>query len=228
MIPVQDCDIFVTTSSPFSEGDPFIHQLFTFYFGGHSNIYSDGFFYESVGWLNSSSDFFEVVFHNLKEDNGYARVKKSTQPYFMQYGYNYNWQKESGYYYKGSFYIMRMKDSNIEKRKLTNDFLLDVVNVPQNANKGLYNYLFFLDTKDRYYCTDLVSRAMQVAHSKNGIERDFSQTLNYDGFITSCQDMLMAKDAYFTAYFTCHEEMINNQKEMVANIYYLEDIEGLV
>lgn len=70
-----------------------------------------------------------------------------------------------------------------------------------------YNYLYVLDTKDKYYCTDLCSRVY-------GAENDLNYNLNEDGLYVSTQDLYRSKDTYLT-YF----KYVDNG---IIYIYYLK------
>ena len=65
-----------------------------------------------------------------------------------------------------------------------------------------YNYTYVFNTKNKYYCTDLVSRtAAEVGYNLN------------DGFITSVNDLFLSKDTYIIYY----QYVSNNIKY----VYYL-------
>jgi hypothetical protein len=106
--------------------------------------------------------------------------------------------------------MLRVKD-------ITNDQIDQAVSyAADKADKALYNFLFFLDLKYKFYCTDLVSRAYQDALIPIEKQRDYSRALNDDGFITSVNDLVLSKYTYITAYV----EIIDN----ITHIYYLKDI----
>jgi hypothetical protein len=70
--------------------------------------------------------------------------------------------------------------------------------------------------ENRYYCTDLVSRAYQSVMVEKDKQRHYSRALNDDGFITSVNDLILSKETYITSYFEVIDE--------VAHVYYLADL----
>lgn len=77
--------------------------------------------------------------------------------------------------------------------------------------------MFFLDMKEKHYCTDLISRAYQYAKDPMN-KKKYAHSLNNDGFITSVNDILLAKETYLTSYMKVDETT------KTVNFYYLEDI----
>ncbi len=71
--------------------------------------------------------------------------------------------------------------------------------------------------ENRYYCTDLVSRAYQDVMVEEDEQRECSRNLNDDGFITSVNDLILSKETYMTSYFEVIDE--------VAHVYYRKTYE---
>ena len=109
-----------------------------------------------------------------------------------------------------NFFGLRVKN-------ITEEQLQGVVAFGETANDTyLYNYLFFLDLKYKYYCTDFVSRAYQKQMTVEENQKNYSTVLNDDGFITSVNDLILSNDTYLIFYVEIIDEVVH--------IYHLEDI----
>ncbi|NLK12122.1 MAG: hypothetical protein GX312_00825, partial [Candidatus Phytoplasma sp.] len=112
-----------------------------------------------------------------------------------------------GSFYRDSFIGLRVKNITKEEKQLA-------INEAKRLEEinTMYNYLFFLDTKNKYYCTDFISRIYQsINYQRNDKEK---LSLNDDGFITSVNDLILSKDTYIFFY----KETIGNHE----HIYYFE------
>lgn len=207
-------DILVARESPFPQ-IPVIHQFITYYFGGHSAlVIDDNAIVEATGMSVSISEMFDMITHN-----GYGGTQSFAAPvvispnYWMEADF---WSKSDprNEYYQGSFrnefIVLRTKTSEAEQQ-IAVDYAVDKV------EKGaFYNFLFFLDTKYKYYCTDIVSRAYEDVYAQTGKK----VRINDDGFITSANDLILSKDTYMTIY----KETIKGEQ----HIYYLADVEEII
>lgn len=212
----QKGDIFVGRTSAFPE-KPVIHEFITYYFGGHASISDgDGGFYETIGIANDN--IFDVIKHDDQDDNHNFSVT-------VEYTKVNDWQKmgkfpEDRYfgYYRNEFIGLRVKEMN-------EDLLDGVINYLDDKveRRSLYNFLFFLDMTNKYYCTDLVSRAYSYVLNDNK-EVLYANRLNDDGFITSVNDLILSKDTYIAFYFKLTSKKIDNKLIIYENYYYLEDI----
>ncbi|MDR2822122.1 MAG: hypothetical protein LBV58_01040 [Acholeplasmatales bacterium] len=220
LIPYQNGDFPITLESPFYE-NALANSLMSFYFGGHAAMYFDGYIYESVGMVDDFNSATELIFNNLDEKKSYPKMTKNKTSYHMQYGFGDGPSSKYGYYYRDEVMTLRKKDYNEAVLEKTKSFLEDL---SQSETKGFYNLAFFVNTKDRYYCSDLISRAYQSALLDSQNQKEFPRVLNDDKFITSVYDLLLSKDSYLTIYFKAHKELIDGKEEMVSNIYFLEDI----
>lgn len=72
----------------------------------------------------------------------------------------------------------------IQDRQKAWDYALTRVGKP-------YNYLFIINTKERYYCTDLVARCY-------GKEAGMNYKIEWNGFATSTQDIHLSNDTYIS------------------------------
>lgn len=94
---------------------------------------------------------------------------------------------------------LRLKNTTKESRdKITND-LIGLVG-------HQYNFLLPFYSKDKYYCTDLISRVLK----RNGIKT------NYDSFYTTGNDLIVSNQTYII--FLCERV-----EDGYFNIYYLSE-----
>ena len=97
---------------------------------------------------------------------------------------------------------LRVKDATKEER----------IKAANNANSLVgkpYNMLFVLNTKDRYYCTDLCHRIYS---------KEFGQRFKIDknGFHVSCQDLIKSDETMIT--------FVKIKEKGITHIYYLKNI----
>ncbi len=76
------------------------------------------------------------------------------------------------------------------RTKLTEEQLAEVMSVANGHVRDPYNYNFTFDTKNKSYCSDLVSKSFD----KVGLN------LNKDGFWTTVWDIMVSPDLYITYY----------------------------
>ena len=100
------------------------------------------------------------------------------------------------------FAVLRVKNTNV------NTTLNVVSSAKANIGKP-YNYSIIFNTKNSFYCTDLITRS----YKDNGINID------YDGLISTGVDMILSKNTYLVYY---RQRVIENN-EVFYNIYYLGD-----
>ncbi len=210
----QNGDIFLTQQSPFPQS-PLMNMFMTYYFGGHAAFKSDhNTFYEATGMV----DTFDEVLQAIKDPgDGSTGADMFANETNTNYWLSPTFRTETndqypyfGNYYRTEFIGVRVKNITDETLIKLNDFG-DQIN-----DTALYNYLFFLDMKDKYYCTDLVSRAYQSAMVAEEDQKQYSTVLNDDGFITSVNDIILSSETYIIFYV----EIIDD----VVHIYHLEDI----
>ena len=154
----QKGDILVTPQSPF----PYawgVHHFISYFFGGHSVLISDSNkIIQSTGISSSKGISLDVIrdtiFHDgmIKEDDV---VAEEVTNYFFQP--NYRSPSDDSYDTYKKFY--RTEIVGLRIKNISDDEINKVIeNAQELVNKALYNYLFFLDYQDKYYCTDLISR----------------------------------------------------------------------
>lgn len=97
----------------------------------------------------------------------------------------------------------------IRVKNINNETIDNVINTASEKINKPYNYSFIFNTKNSYYCTDLVSRS----YLENGIKID------YDGLTTTGSDMILSKNTYLIYY----RKQVRINSEIFYNIYYLGD-----
>jgi hypothetical protein len=211
----QKGDIFVTQDSPFPHVFG-IHQFISYYYGGHAAIHDgENRFIEAVGFPDADESLLEIMFVRGDKPHDYSTtISRNSTNYWLLKGYTRETDPQYPYYgdyYRNDFVGLRVKYA-------TDEIIDGAVNyaVEQYENRAIYNFLFFLNMKYKYYCTDLVSRAYQSVMVEPERQRSYARALNDDGFITSVNDMILSRETYITFYV----EIIDN----VLHIYYLEDL----
>ena len=208
-------DIVVSRESPFPN-IPIIHQFVSYYFGGHAAMVTDvNKVVEIAGFPSGDEKISDYIFHKVQyDDDGNpnhdfkgATIFK-TSNYFLK-----NTRKENdpaykryGEYYRKNLITLRVnKSSEIERKEA-------VLNLEELIDKNvIYNFMFFLDTKEKYYCTDIMPRIYDTIKDDNNNSK---YNLNDDGFITSVNDLILSKDTIITNYFEV-------DKNGIEHIYYL-------
>ena len=210
----QKGDIFVTQQSPFPT-IPFVHQIMTFYFGGHAAINNgNNEFIESTGFPKPGESILDIIRYQGDENHDFSvGVNLSSTNYWLDPSYRTDADqdyKAYGNYYRKEFLGLRVK--NITQDQI--DAAVSYAEEQQNK-RALYNFLFIFDKDNKFYCTDLVSRAYQSALVDIRNQNTFSRALNDDRFITTVNDLILSKDTYIMIYV----EIIDG----IPHIYYLED-----
>ncbi|TNF06648.1 MAG: hypothetical protein EP317_06215 [Bacillota bacterium] len=210
----QKGDIFVSQDSPFPYL-PAIDLFISYYFGGHAAIHTgEGTFVEAVGFPDDDESLWDIMTHPGNEPHDYSTVIGETSTnYWLNPAYRSTSDKSYPYFgrnYRKDFVGLRVKDVNETQIDQAVEFARDKV------GRSLYNFWFFLDMTYKYYCTDLVSRAYQDVMVPRNEQREYSKSLNDDGFITSVNDMILSNDTYIIFYVEI--------KDDITYIYHLEDM----
>ncbi|MFA6801677.1 MAG: hypothetical protein WCR19_06175 [Acholeplasmataceae bacterium] len=210
----QTGDIFLAPQSPFPQ-NPVFDKFMTYYFGGHTAFKSDhNTFYEATGYSDSFSEIIEAIKAPGNEPTDLTITANETSTNYWLYP-KFRTEASEEYPYYGTYYRNYFVGARV--KNITNTQLEKVTAFGDAANdKYIYNYLFFLNMKYKYYCSDFVSRAYQSAIVAEDEQRQYSTVLNDDGFITSVNDIILSDDTYITFYV----EIIDD----VVHIYHLEDI----
>jgi len=186
-------------------GIPLLSPFMGFQFGYHSAIFventpTNNTIVESSGIGVSGIDILKSIlvedrFKNVDINNYPNKVSS----YFFSQGGSSNPRVSE-------FYGLRVKGATLEDRQVAAQYAIETY-----EKKSLYNYLFYLNTKSKYYCSDLVSRSYESIKDHQGLNK---YDLNSDGFIVSNHDLVLANDTYLYMYFK-----IKNQ---IAHVYYLD------
>lgn len=215
--PGQKGDILLTYGSPFPY-IPVLDPFVSFMFGGHVSFVSDNNqIIESTGIGSSGLLDFNLIW-NVVNHKGYdetdeygVSIQKTYNYWMVPYRTEINAEYPYyGEFFRDEFYAVRPKVEDI--KQLDSIINASVDFAEDKVDKALYNYLFAFDTKYKFYCSDLVSRAYQSIN--NDLNTNYN--LNQDGFVTTVGDILLSDDVYITIY----HETIKNE----IHIYYLEDI----
>lgn len=213
-------DILVTRDSPYPKL-PVIHQFISYYFGGHAAIViPDNYLVEMTGYLEAEEKLTDYIFHKvIYDEDGFSNndhliggTPSIIQNYFGQpnfrEGDDYETKLWRGYY-RDKFIGLRVNTTDEVRQQAANN-AIDLF-----VNKVPYNFLFFLDTQEKYYCTDFIARVYEKILDENGKK---VVNLNNDGFIYSVNDIILSRDVYLYYYFEL-------DKNGVEHIYYLKYVE---
>lgn len=96
--------------------------------------------------------------------------------------------------------ILRVKNMDQKKADQVVNYLESKIGYP-------YNYSFLFNRHHSYYCTDLVSRAVETTGIK----------VNYDYLLTTGADLIVSKNTYIVYY----RERIVEKDQVKYNVYYL-------
>lgn len=215
LAPGLEGDILLTFESPFPTV-PVVHHLLSFWFGGHSAyVTKNNRVIQSTGLgpdgLLSIDTMINVIMHDGYDEEDYYEVSaQKTLNYWM---IKYRDESDSQYskygkYYRNEIMAVRPKFESVDQR----DQIISQVsnNLDELIDKALYNFTFVIKTPNKYYCTDLVSRAYE------DINETFNTNynLNPDGFIVSDYDIMLSNDVYLT--------LLKETKKDGIYVYYLE------
>ena len=164
-------DILLTFQAPFPYV-PIIDPIISYWLGGHGALVSDNNrIIQSTGMtpngLLDLSTMLNVILHRgYDEEDIYGVSVQEVRNYWLrptrdeshaEYPYY------GGAYYRSEILATRLKYKNPETRDEEIDLAVDFGK--NQVNRGLYNYLFILDTKNKFYCTDLITRAFNNINS---------------------------------------------------------------
>lgn len=198
-------DIFVTQTSPLAL-HPGVHQFVSFYFGGHAAyVDENNRLFETIGIPGASEKFLDVLLNGGENTHAMDNVRNywldpnhrdETDPGYRTYGN----------YYRKEWIGLRVKESTLEDNQAVVSNLRSLA-----EQKAQYNFLFVLNTKNRYYCTDLVTRSIEKINDSQGNQK---YKFNKDGFAVTINDMILSKDTYI-AYF------VTTDRKNVKHVYYI-------
>jgi hypothetical protein len=206
-------DMYATRLSPFPNAG-IIDTFITYYFGGHVALNNgENRYIEAVGFPDDDESIFDIISHPGNEPHDYSVTVSTSYNYWLNPRFRDPSHPDAAKY--GEMY--RTKFVGLRVKHVTEEQIDDAVAYGMDkVDKNLYNFLIFMDTKYKYGCTDLVSRAYQAALVLPEKQRNYSRSLNDDGFITSVHDIILSKETYIVSYVEIIDEVVH--------IYYLEDV----
>lgn len=224
-------DIYVTQQSPFPNVFG-LHQFMSYYYGGHAALkIDDNTVAEATGYPDFENEsLLGIITSSGLKGHGYSPTASmsSNMYWYTTSGSNYYYDN----FYRTRYMGLRPINPGLDTNEFSN-YLEEAVNVSIDKieNEALYNFLFFLNMRRKYYCTDFVSRVYEEAYEKvvnSNLEyesKGYAKRMNDDGFITSVNDLILSKDTYLTFYVQIDEEDYLGENKIVEKIYYLEDVE---
>lgn len=161
MYPGSFCDILVTTDSSIEV--PVIHSLLDLTVGGHAGLC--GMYYADKYYTITDYDSIDTAYNET--DNKTTIYPKNRWNDYVEFP---------------SYFILRVN--------LTVDEMYTVFNEVVSSLGDPYNLTFLLDTKNKSYCSDLISKAF----------RKVNINLNYDYGATTVIDLLESKYTEIVGY----------------------------
>ncbi len=201
--PGSEGDIFVTRQAPFPTM-PGIYEFISFFFGGHAAyIGEDNVVYETIGFPDDVS-LIHAMFYGSKNTIVTKENNYWLDPHFhLEDDPSY---KRFGSYYRREWIGIRVKGVTKEEIEQVNDFMEHLALI-----KAQYNFFFVFHTKNRYYCTDMMSRAYATITNSDGKQK---YNLNRDGIAVSVNDLILSKDTYVSYY-------VRTDAKNVKHVYYV-------
>lgn len=199
-------DIFVTQQSPLV-GYPGIHEFVTFFFGGHAALVDqNNKIYETIGIPNSDEKLLDVIINGGAD----THVVGGITNYWLDPNFRREDEFDPSYLAFGSWY--RNKWIGLRVKGATQEDIDYALNYVEDKaeQKAQYNFLFVLFTKNKYYCTDIVSRAYEAVKNEEGKQK---YQFNRDLIAVTVNDLILSKSTYISYYVTT----INNVK----HVYYI-------
>lgn len=200
-------DIFVTQRSPLV-AYPGVDQFVTFFFGGHAAVIDDSnTIFETIGIPNSDEKLLDVILNGGRD----THVKGGIRNYWLDPTHRAEDNNDPSYrafgtYYRNDWIGLRIK--GITQAEI-DESLAYLSKLEQE--EAQYNFLFVLNTKNKYYCTDMVSRAYESIQTESGKQK---YDLNRDAIAVTVNDLVLSKDTYISYYVT-------TDKNDVKHVYYI-------
>ena len=206
----QPGDILIASGSTYPEVKV-VDSIIGYYFGKHAAlVLSDGKLAEAmIGYADTE----EVINYGLwsrDEENPTRTGITISSNYFLSsksYSPNTVEYEHYGGFYSKEMFGVRVKGLTDEDRQAVSDFGMEIYD-----ENPIYNFFFFINNHNGYYCTSFVREAYSRLNSHNG-DRKFN--IDYDGFTITQNDIILARDTYLFSYFYVDDEGMGN-------IYYLK------
>lgn len=176
-------DILLATGSPFPD-IPFVNEFISFFFGQHAALVAGD--YEGKAPYNGKK--ISITKYDVIETTGLADKKEDNCVSYFPNNFHNRYEE-----------IIGLRPKNATQT----DYDKILSYAYENMYKP-YNYSFVFNTKNKYYCTDLVSRAYKSA----GFD------LNHDHIATTVNDLITSEDSYIFLY-----QIV---RDGVRHVYYLD------
>lgn len=202
--PGDEGDLFVTRQAPLPNL-PGIYEFVTFYFGGHAGyVDENNLIYETYGFIDDDENIFNVIVNG-----GRGTYVDVSENYWLDPEYrdeNHPYYQKFGKYYREEWIGLRVKGIQEDEIKQVTKYMEHLAEI-----KAQYNHLFIFFTKNKYYCTDMMSRAFGSIVDEDGNQK---YNLNRDGVAVTVNDLILSKDTYISYYVT-------TTKNNVKKVYYI-------
>lgn len=203
--PGASGDILVTRQSPIPTY-PGFYEFVSFYFGGHAAyIGENNNIYETFGFPNYDETLLDVIING--GDSTFVQVEHSN--YWLDPNYRDDNSPDYikfGNYYRKEWIGLRVKGVTDDEISQVTSYMDELV-----EKEAQYNHLYIFNTKNKYYCTDMMSRAYATITNSNG---DSKYNLNKDGVVTTVNDLILSSDTYISYY-------VKTDKSNVKHVYYI-------
>jgi|LSQX01.3.fsa_nt_gb hypothetical protein len=198
-------DLFVTRQAPIPDV-PLVYDFVSFYFGGHAAyVGKDNILYDINGFPSGDETWLKVIFKGGVNTHISSTSNNWLNPNYRQPGEpSY---KTFGSYYRKEWIGLRIKGINQEEIDQVSEFMVHLAEI-----EAQYNYAFIFFTKNKYYCTDMMSRAFATIINNDGKPK---YNLNRDGVAVTVNDLILSKDTYISYY-------VWTDKNNVKHIYYID------
>ena len=205
----QPGDILMSTGSNAPQSmiiNTFVH----YYFGKHAAlVLNDGYIAEAIAAVDSAIDVLDnALWPRNKENISGTGIGISSNDWLNS---NYFSSSSTEYkYYHGfasdEYFGIRVKGINDEDRR-------NIISITESIYEDdhMYNYLFFINNKNGYYCTSFIKEI----YNRLGKMNDVNYNLDYDGFTVSVNDIVLGRDTYMFSYFKVDDNGMGH-------LYYLE------
>ena len=205
----QPGDILMSTGSNAPQ-NLLIHGFVHYYFGKHAAlVLDDGNIAEAAAAVNSAIDVLDNALWPRDKENISGTGIQFDDNYWLDSNFTRPTNPDYKYYHgfsSNEYFGIRVKNLTDENRTRVIELAEDIV----DAN-SMYNYLFFINNKNGYYCTSFIKEL----YNKLGKENGTSYNLDYDGFTVSVNDIVLARDTYMFSYFKVDDDGMGH-------LYYLE------
>ncbi|MDR2828923.1 MAG: hypothetical protein LBV51_05835 [Acholeplasmatales bacterium] len=203
-------DVFVNFHGPYPE-NPTWNAIFSYYVGGHTALIGqNNIVYESTGFSGEDEPPIDFI---LYPNSGYDKFSDIGASDSGNYWNNPRYGDTSIYhgYYTNEWAGLRVTNSSAETQAAA---AAEAKRIVDSKDEGLYNFVIFLNTKSKYYCGDLVSRAWGAIFSTKDENRKIN--IAKTSLFVSSFDMMLSNQTYMYLYVKLDDAGRQN-------VYYLKN-----